>query len=75
MELCKMNSMYLLGNINLSNVTSACLEHEHLAPYWIGILREKYLNTDQGNAYEKNILYSLIVNSKSRFCLRSVKLS
>lgn len=48
MRICKMNDTYLLGNINLSNVTSACLGHEHGAPYWIGIFKEKYLNTDQG---------------------------
>lgn len=48
MRICKMNDTYLLGNINLSNVTSACLRHEHGAPYWIGIFREKYFNTDKG---------------------------
>lgn len=52
MRICKMNDTYLLGNINLSNVTSACLRHEHGAPYWIGIFREKYFNTDKGNEFK-----------------------
>lgn len=45
-----MNDIYLLGNINLSNVTSACLDNKH-ASNWIGIFREKYFNTDQGNEF------------------------
>lgn len=52
LRICKMNDTYLLGNINLSNVTSACFGHEHGAPYWIGIFREKYFNTDKGNEFK-----------------------
>eukprot|EP00105_Crassostrea_gigas_P024273 XP_011444475.2 PREDICTED: uncharacterized protein LOC105340218 isoform X1 [Crassostrea gigas] len=54
MKICKMNDTYLLGNINLSNVTSACLGNKHESPYWIGIFREKYFNTDQGQPIEQS---------------------
>lgn len=51
MEICKKNGTYLSGNINLSNLSSACPDHAHKSPYWIGVFREKYLNTDQGNEF------------------------
>lgn len=71
-----MNDTYLLGNINLSNVTSACLGNKHESPYWIGIFREKYFNTDQGNEFidmfMKNNSIFFFFNSNSKFCWMSV---
>lgn len=52
MGLCKKNGTYLAGNINLSNLSSACAGHIHTTPYWIGVFREKYFNTDQGNEFK-----------------------
>lgn len=49
MGLCKENGTYLAGNINLSNVNSACLGYVHKTPRWIGVFRENYFKTDHGN--------------------------
>lgn len=46
---CKMKDYYLLGNINLSDVNSACKDQENLDPRWIGVVKENYVKSDQGN--------------------------
>lgn len=51
MESCNKNGTYLSGNINLSNLSLACPDDPHTSPYWIGVFREQYLNTDQGNEF------------------------
>lgn len=81
MGLCKENGTYLAGNISLSNVNSSCLGHVHATtPRWIGVFREKYLNTDQGSEFKRrlmiNILYGFVFkNSDPKFCWMSLKLS
>lgn len=56
MGLCKENGTYLAGNISLSNVNSSCLGHVHTTPRWIGVFREKYLNTDQGSEFKGRLM-------------------
>lgn len=68
MGFCKENGTYLVGNLNLSNATSACFGHVYIDPRWIGAFREKYLNTDKGNQFKERhmIKYSLFLIFKFR---------
>lgn len=75
MESCKKNGNYLSGNINLSTLSAACPDDPNTSPYWIGVFREKYLKTDQGNEFiemRMRKIYYLLVNSNSKFCWISV---
>lgn len=49
MENCKRENTYLIGNIMLSNITLVCAKLNNADPRWIGIVRDRYVRTDQGN--------------------------
>lgn len=40
---------YYLGNINLSDVISSCTGLKHSGPGWIGVIKENFVKSDQGN--------------------------
>lgn len=61
MEHCKNKSAYLIGNANIYshtlNATSACSGLENGDPRWIGVVRDQYVKSDQGNpAYNTYLL-------------------
>lgn len=49
MEICKSNNHYLLGNINLSDANSSCTGLQKSGPAWIGVIKENFVKSDQGN--------------------------
>lgn len=49
LENCKENDNYPLGNINLSNITSSYTGFNHSNQRWIGVVKEDFLSTDDGN--------------------------
>lgn len=49
-ENCNKNNSYLLWNIDFSDLTSTCKGLDNKTDQrWIGIVKEKYMNTDHGN--------------------------
>lgn len=48
MEMCKTNSTYLNGDIELSNVKPACTNYNMTSPRWIGVVRDQYIKKDEG---------------------------
>lgn len=48
MEICKSNNHYLLGNINLSDANSSCTGLQKSGPAWIGVIKENFVKSDQG---------------------------
>lgn len=51
LELCQSRGIYLLWNISLTNITSACNNFIHLDQRWIGVVKDLYLSKDNGNIY------------------------
>lgn len=49
LEFCKKSDTYLLSNISLSSLTSSCTGFDHGNVRWIGIIKEDFLSTDDGN--------------------------
>lgn len=51
-EYCKIKGNYPIGNLTLSNITTACTEsnHNNTSPRWIGVVHEVNKTEDQGNA-------------------------
>lgn len=49
LDYCKENDKYLLGNIDLSNITSSCSGFNHSNQRWIGVVKEDILSKDGGN--------------------------
>ena len=49
MENCKRKNTYLIGNISLSNITLVCAKLNNIDQRWIGIVRDRYVKTEQGN--------------------------
>ena len=45
---CKSTGSYPIGNLNLSNVRSACDKLYSVGPRWIGVVRDQYFGQDQG---------------------------
>lgn len=52
MDRCKSNGFYLMGNINLTNIVSAC-QNFHNSPRWIGVVKESYISNDPGKENSK----------------------
>lgn len=50
MEVCKSKNYYLLGNINLSDAKSSCTGLQNSGPGWIGVIKENFVKSDQGNS-------------------------
>lgn len=48
MEVCKSKNYYLLGNINLSDAKSSCTGLQNSGPGWIGVIKENFVKSDQG---------------------------
>lgn len=48
MDNCKSKNSYPIGNLNLSNVRSACENLSNVGPVWTGVVRDKYIGQDQG---------------------------
>lgn len=51
LEHCKKRGIYLLWNITLTNITSACKNFIHVDQRWIGVVKDLYLSKDNGNLY------------------------
>lgn len=49
LDYCKNQTTYLLGNISTTNVTLDCTGLNHTNQRWIGVVRDQYAKTDQGN--------------------------
>lgn len=49
MNHCKRLGTYLIGNINISNITSVCANLNNNEPRWIGVVRDRYVKADKGN--------------------------
>lgn len=49
MEVCKSKNSYLLGNVNLLDANSACAGLQNTGPGWIGVIKENFVKSDQGN--------------------------
>lgn len=53
MESCKKQNTYLIGEIEISpnteNATLACTDLENLDQRWIGVVRDQFNKTDEGN--------------------------
>lgn len=50
MEFCSETpNGYYLGNVNLSDVHSSCTGLKHSGPGWIGVIKENFVKSDQGN--------------------------
>ena len=45
---CKSKDSYPIGNLNLSNVRSACDKLYNIGPRWISVVRDQYTGQDQG---------------------------
>ena len=45
---CKSTGSYPIGNVNLSNITSACENVSNERPRWVGVVRDQYIGQDQG---------------------------
>ena len=45
---CKNKGSYPIGDLNLSNVRSACDKLNNVGPRWIGVVRDQYFGQDQG---------------------------
>nr|XP_022297013.1 uncharacterized protein LOC111106578 isoform X2 [Crassostrea virginica] len=54
MEICKRENTYLIGNIMLSNITLVCAKLNNADPRWIGIVRDRYVRTEQGEVIAKS---------------------
>lgn len=48
MEHCKIQSTYLIGDINLANPGLACTGFKNEGPGWTGVVMDQYETTDQG---------------------------
>lgn len=60
-ELCKSNHhAYLYGDVNLTDVTSACqrIEGQVTGPAWLGIAKEKYISFHEGNFNNEMLILS-----------------
>ena len=56
---CKNKGSYPIGNLNLSNVRSACEKLHNEDPRWIGVVRDQYIGQDQGKfCFPNVIIYS-----------------
>lgn len=66
-----MKDYYLLGNIDLSDVKSACKDQENSDPRWIGVVRENYVKSDQGNT---NAIKGILRITHDIFCFTRMTL-
>lgn len=72
-ELCKSNHQaYLYGDINLTDVNSACqhIEGQVTGPAWLGIAKEKYISFYEGNFNNQMFILSHYVYFNSRKYLK-----
>ena len=57
--ICKSKGSYLIGNLNLSNLNSACDKLNKIGPRWIGVVKDQYIGQDQGKfCLPNDIIYS-----------------
>lgn len=54
------NGYYLLGNIDLSDAKSACTDLQNSGPRWIGVIKENFVKSDQGNTTEKDVISNVV---------------
>lgn len=54
-DICKSKGSYPIGNLNLSNVKSACDKLYNIAPRWVGVVKDQYIGQDQGKLSLPNI--------------------
>ena len=47
-DYCKSTGSYPIGNVNLSNIASACENVISVERSWIGVVRDQYIGQDQG---------------------------
>ena len=50
MNHCKRFGTYLIGNVNISNITLACVNLNNNEPRWIGVIRDQYVKADKGKS-------------------------
>lgn len=56
LDKCKSKDSYPIGNLNLSNVRSACENVSIEGPGWIGVVKDQYIGQDQGMLSLPNII-------------------
>lgn len=57
MNHCKRFGTYLIGNVNISNITLACVNLNNNEPLWTGVIRDQYVKADKGKSKMQERLF------------------